>query len=66
MPLQNKPSVKQIEHTKCPADKNNLRLNDGGGLVVVFYRSGRSVYRLRVNYHLLKKVALCEPPKRGA
>ncbi|MBE3710780.1 DUF4102 domain-containing protein [Vibrio parahaemolyticus] len=48
MPVQNKLSVKQIEHTKCPADKESLRLNDGGGLVVVFYSSGRSVYRLRV------------------
>ncbi len=35
MPVQNKLSVKQIEHTKCPADKESLRLNDGGGLVVV-------------------------------
>lgn len=48
MPVQNKLSVKQIEHTKCPADKESLRLNDGGGLVVVFYSSGRSVYRLRI------------------
>ncbi|WP_038892049.1 tyrosine-type recombinase/integrase [Vibrio campbellii] len=48
MPVQNKLSVKQIEHTKCPADKESLTLNDGGGLVVVFYRSGRSVYRLRI------------------
>ena len=22
-------------------------------------------WELKVNYHLLKKVALCEPPKRG-
>ncbi len=47
MPLQNKLSVKQIEHTKCPADKESLTLNDGGGLVVVFYRSGRSVISLK-------------------
>jgi len=34
MPVQNKLSVKQIEHTKCPADKESLRLNDGDTVVL--------------------------------
>lgn len=33
MPVQNKLSVKQIEHTKCPADKESLRLKDGDTVV---------------------------------
>ena len=49
MPVQNKLSVKQIEHTKCPADKESLRLKDGDTVVLNVVR-GAITLKLLIVY----------------